>query len=673
VGIDHGTTFSAVSALLPPATVPTVVEIGQNEQQIPTSIFINDSVNPPQISVGTEADNQTANQPDCVLKWYKPKMELEPNFTFKNRTLIGIATEVIKAIKCDAEAKLNEPIDRALLTVPAWFHDPARKMTLEAARQAGFSQVELENEPTAAAFFYHKVRHLQPGAVLAVYDLGGGTFDVSILEHSRDGKLRILDSHGDMNLGGHLWTLKLQEYVAAEYLKKHQSDLTSDPSERYELYKACETCKRQLTTMNTGQVVIRPQNGPREVYKITLSQFEELTRGLLERTGEIMSVALRKASVGWDRISHVLLVGGTTRMKQIEQYVEQIAGRRPELLDNRDQIVAHGAALLMQNMAAPQLDVPVVFLERTVPHPLSTWVKRGRQLSCAVMVPAGSQVPASGRKFLRRQRDNATEIDIPVFQGGTDGATIDLQKGATRADQLFLKKYRFSGIPATPASDDEIEVVFKYSAQQTIEVEAVYKPGSPEEKRLAGREEDWKVEEATAVEAPMVAVIDCSGSMAGAKIEQAKQELARVADQYAGNGFTLSVIAFPHRIFGPAGELVRGATDPREVRTKVADLIAGGGTPMAEGLEETLILLKSLGVEGLDKFVFLITDGAPDNMANAKKAGEALKAEGVRLFAIPIDAGPKHEQFLNSFCERVQPITSASGISQAFRDLLSQS
>ena len=124
VGIDHGTTYSAVSALQPPGTVPTIVEIGQNEPQIPTALFVDGSSVPAPVVVGTEADNQTANKPACVLKWYKPLMETDPGFKFGNLSLTDIVAAVLQSIKRDVEAKLNEPLDRALLTVPAWFHDP---------------------------------------------------------------------------------------------------------------------------------------------------------------------------------------------------------------------------------------------------------------------------------------------------------------------------------------------------------------------------------------------------------------------------------------------------------------------------------------------------------------------------------------------------------------------
>src|SRR5262249_42200299 len=147
-------------------------------------------------------------------------------------------------------------------------------------------------------------------------------------------------------------------------------------------------------------------------------------------------------------------------------------------------------------------------------------------------------------------------------------------------------------------------------------------PGTPEERKLPGRVEDWKVEEGPgALESPIVAVIDCSSSMSGTKIEQAKQELVKVAEAYAGNGFTFSVVCFPHRIFGAAGEVVRAAVDARAVRDQMSELIASGGTPMAEGLEKTRTLLQSLGAEGLDKFVFLITDGEPNDKVAAQNAG----------------------------------------------------
>ena len=558
VGIDHGTTYSAVSALAPGQTIPSVVELGQAEPQIPTAAFFDPAGGP--TIVGTAAINQAVNRPDAVLRWYKPKMETDPKFTFAGRNLTQVAAEVLGSIKRDVEAKLNEPLERALLTVPAWFHSPAREMTKDAAKLAGIAQVELEDEPTAAAFFYHRTaKRLQPNEVLAVYDLGGGTFDVSIVEHLADGNLRVLASHGDMDLGGHLWTMKLQENLANRYRQAHGLDPSVDPADAYDLYAKCETCKRQLTALGSANVRVHPQAGKPETHKVSRKDFEEMTVALLQKTGQVLKEAARKANLSWDKIARVLLVGGTTRMAQIEDYVKEQTGRVPELLDNRDQMVAHGAAMLLD---ARQRKVNVKLIRATTPHPLATWVKKGRQLACSVIIPAQADVPATGSRTFKRQRDNATEIDVPVFQSGTEGEIIDLAKGHTQAGRLFLKKYRFSGIPALPALDNEIKVTFAYNLDKTIEVNAVFRPGTPEEAPLSGRKDDWPVGEGDATgtgDCPIVAILDCSSSMSGSRIQEAKDQLVKVAQQYAGNGFTFSVVTFPHRIFSGAGEVVRAA------------------------------------------------------------------------------------------------------------------
>jgi molecular chaperone DnaK len=689
IGIDHGTTFSVASSVKDGQILPTVVSLGQNEPQIPTVVYIDDAQAPPSVTVGTNAENRDALEPANVLKWYKPRMDTDPSFTFRDLTLTDITAHTLNSMKRDIERQINEPLDRALVTVPAWFHDHARKMTIEAAQRVGIQSVELENEPTAAAFFFHKRTPLQPGQIVLVYDLGGGTFDTSILEFRPDGKLAVLASKGDMNLGGHLWTLKLQEHVAPLYQNAHGIDLNDDPVNRYELYRACENCKRQLTQLSEARLIVKPQAGPRETFRITRELFDQLTRELLERTGKVMNQAIHDAGLNWDRITHVLLVGGTTRMRQVSGtdsqpgYIETVSrGKKPQLLDDRDQIVAHGAALLLQHLdRLPQpislgngsaqgshadLDLDII---RTVPHNLSTWVRDRHQLRCAVLVQQGTVVPANGQRTFRRQRDKATEIEVPVFQGGTDAGAIDL----AQSDWILMKKYRFHSIPDVPATDNEIAVTFEYDQRETIDVKAIFKPGTPEEKTLPGVVEDWKdlpEEIGQAIEIPLVVAIDCSGSMSGQKIKEAREQLVKVAEEYVGSGFTLSVVAFPHKIFSGAGVVLKNGTDVLSVRARVEDLMAGGGTPMAKGLEVADELMAEIGSEDSPRYIILITDGHPNDRNKTQTIGAKIREKGIKLFGIPIGGDADHG-FIGQLCEKYEKIETAGGISKAFRNLLS--
>ena len=685
VAIDHGTTFSEVAKCTEDKPLPEMIQL-DGKQQMPSVICIDDTSEPP-VEVGLNADNRDRVDPEYVLKWYKPHMELTPKFSFQGRDLKTIVAEVLGKIKAEVECSINDQLTEVMVTVPAWFHAHARDLTIEAAEAAGIATVHLENEPTAAAYFCHKQDPLSPGQVLMVYDLGGGTFDTTILEYVEDKKLKVLSTHGDMELGGHHWTLKLQESVVPKYMKEHGVDPTKEPAALYELYRACEGCKQHLTMLPKGRIIVHPENGPRAEYEVTRDEFEAMTSHLLKKTETVLNEALRSASLGWDRISRVLLVGGTTRMPQVESFLKKIAGDdRVVLLGDRDHIVAQGASMLLRDQSLRRrghIEIGSAIDEK-VPHSLSTWVIDRGQLACAVVLPSGTEIvedegPAVGRRRFKRQRDKATEIDIPVFQGGNDGEIIDFKEGVSQ-DLQFTRKYRFSGIPPTAAEKDEIEVTFKYTKQQRIEVEAVYKPDDDNQRtELKGVDEDWDVladEELLAgikgggAIVPLVVAIDCSGSMCGGKIDEAKKQLAAIADQHLHGGFSMSVVAFPHRAFGNAGEVVKGATEPDGIKRKLPDLVAGGGTPMGEGLALAHEVMKSVGQDAPMKFICLITDGIPRSKPLAKEAAEKIRQDGITLMGIPVSAGHEANDFIRSICEKYEKIDSAGGISQAFRNLM---
>ena len=228
VGFDHGTTYSSVATVRLDKQIPNMLKLDSGSLQTPTVLAIDDTVNPPKIETGKIAENQDRVHPERVLKWYKPLLETESGFEFNNYSLTELTTFMIQSLKEQTERKINEQVDSALITVPAWFHDNARDITAAAAKAAGIADVHLINEPTAAAYFSHVQNPLKANDIMLVFDLGGGTFDTSIVKYLPDGTLEVKASQGDMKLGGHLWTLKLQEEVAALYLKDHNIDLMED-------------------------------------------------------------------------------------------------------------------------------------------------------------------------------------------------------------------------------------------------------------------------------------------------------------------------------------------------------------------------------------------------------------------------------------------------------------
>lgn len=693
VGIDHGTTYSSVSAVRTDRTQPNMVKLDGSALQTPTVLAIDDSKTPHEVQTGKVAENQDRLYPERVLKWYKPLMEDDPDFTFKGFSLVDLTAMTLKSLKEQVEKQINEKLDSVVVTVPAWFHDRARKMTVEGAKQAGINDVYLENEPTAAAWYCHSQIPMNVDDVMMVFDLGGGTFDVSIVQYRVDGFLKVLASHGDMKLGGHLWTLKLQEKIAARYFNDHGIDLTMDAEGQYDLYHACEDTKRQLTSLGQAEVRLRPADKPPQDYDITRTEFEECTRALLDKSGEVMSAALGQAKLMWSDVTEIMLVGGTTRMPMVESYIDSESGKRPlRRVGDRDHVVAQGAAMLqkkrLETMQAKGIDpaqppnpsnpnadpAKLVFgkITRTNAHNLSTWIinETTNKLSYAVVLPAGEELPAKGKRTFERQREKVSEIQVPVFEGGTEGEEIDLRKDIAGYKTLW----KFHGIPDASVEKNEIEISYHYNSQQMIEVKAIYKPGTADEKDLQGVEEAWEemkdIDNANFSDIPLVVAIDCSGSMNGQPIRDAKQQLCEIADEYLANNFNLSVISFPHRIFGNAGEVVRCSTDPQQVRDQINQLISGGGTPMTEGLELAREVMNEVSDSSMARYIFLITDGAPANPNTTREAARAIRADGTKLFAIPISPSHSGVEFLADICDQTEPIDNAGRIGDAFRNLL---
>lgn len=680
IGIDHGTTLSSVASFRDDRPVPQLIEFEpDHKQQMPTVLAV-DPVSG-SMETGVTADNRDRATPENVLKWYKPKMELEPNFAWKGIDLLKIVSFLFKSLKVQTEKHINEELDSAVITVPAWFHDGARKMTLRAAELAGIPDVLLENEPTAAAFFCHQQTPLPAGSIMMVYDLGGGTFDTSLVLFREDGQLEVLASKGDMSLGGHDWTLKLQEEFGPQYLTEHGVDLSADNVGRYDLYRSCEACKRQLTVLPDAILTVAPSNGPRKDYSVTRADFDSMTRALLEQSGRVMSDTLGQAGLHWDAISQVLLVGGTTRMTQVKEFIQQESGGRPVVeLGDRDQIVAQGASLLQHRRTQSRGgastgagdDVIIDGIIRTIPHSLCTWVRRDRDLSFAELISASAQIPAEGKSTFQRQRDNATEIEIPVFQGGGDGQTIDLRKEIKGYNSFW----KFRGVPQVPRMKNEIEVTFRYTKNQTVEVSAVFRPGSKEECILKGDREQWEDmqnfdKHGVVGETPIVIALDCSGSMSGRKLADAKTQLYDVAQKYLSSGFSLSVVAFPSGIFENSGEVIRMSTDPAEVRRKVSTITAGGGTPMGEGLTRCHQVMTEISDPAMKRYVYLITDGHPANEKTTVSAAQAIRKEGIRLLGIGIEPGDRGMRLLDQICDKYEEIEASSEIGRAFGNLLS--
>lgn len=349
IGIDLGTTYSAVS-IVNDFGKPEIL-MNREGETITASVVLFQEEMP---LVGSMAKRAAATDPDNVVQFVKRQMG-NPAWSFdapdgKSYRPEEVSALILKRLKDDAEMVLGEPVEDAVITVPAYFDDANRRATIDAGTMAGLNVLRVLNEPTAAAIAYG-VSNDSDGTFL-VFDLGGGTFDVTVL-NSDEGDYRVLATDGDKNLGGFDWDNEIMRHVSKEFEAETGTSLLDDDAAAADLRDKAEIAKRTLTSVGKANIMIS-YNGTSKVIPITRETFNELTAGLLDRAKFLTNDVLEQASLTWESITHVLLVGGSTRMPMVREMVEEISGKTPERNLNPDEVVAMGAAIQASISAAQE-------------------------------------------------------------------------------------------------------------------------------------------------------------------------------------------------------------------------------------------------------------------------------------------------------------------------------
>lgn len=369
-----------------------------------------------------------------------------------------ISAAILRKVKADAEACVKGPVTKAVITVPAYFHHAAREATREAGRMAGFEVLRIINEPTAAALAYGL--HRQEISTVLVWDLGGGTFDVSILELS-EGFFEVKAVCGDNRLGGDDWDQRLVDHLASRVMEAAGFDPRDHPESLARVRSACEAAKKRLSEKGVAKVSL-PQlrassGGVTDVEEIIgRALFEEMTADLAERLLPPTVQALTDAGLSVSGIDRVLLVGGATRMPRIRSLAEEFFHQRPYLKLNPDEVVGMGAAI-QAGIITRQIE-DVVLVDVT---PLSLGIETEGHLFARI-VPRNTTIPTSARELFIMARDNQTSMDIHVLQGEREMAV----------DNISLGTFQLSGIPPLPRGQAHVEVSFSIDADGIVEVSA---------------------------------------------------------------------------------------------------------------------------------------------------------------------------------------------------------
>lgn len=666
VGIDLGTTFSAVAKIDAGSGKPEIIKNSLNLPITPSVLCFEEKG---RILFGEDAKAMQGMGNTNAFAFFKRNMgndQFRIEVFNKTYSATDLSAIFLKKLVEEAENCSGEKIDSAVITVPAYFTHKERMATIEAGEKAGLNVLAIINEPTAAAFAYGLNKKDSEQTVL-IYDLGGGTFDVTVARLNQD-KIDILGSDGNHELGGKDWDDCIARYLSEQFYEKYGVDLSSDEEMVASLLVTAESIKKQLTVRDEVSVPIRYKD-IQGTLNITEEVFEEISEFLLGATKDLTEDLLQSIGCSWADITGVILVGGSTRMRMIHKYVEAMSGKEPLSGVNVDEAVALGAAIRaniddsgktvqqsFMGLLSGKKKVEVIGAKKVTDvtaHALGMIAisKDGESYENSVIIPKNSAIPVSmNRSYNFKTRAKNNELEVYVLQGAY----------RRPLDNVILDKYTISGIERTNSNTSVIEVSYQYNANGVVDVSAVQKETG---KRLSVRIEkipedmSWtdgspkdQLSSSAPSEVEVLLAIDLSGSMSGSPVEKAKEAMEQFVRELGSANAKIGLLSFADKV----RLVVKPTENEKQVIQAIRSIHVGevGIGNSAEPFTDALSILKRrlFTKEDIARYLVVLTDGAWNNPTQAITKAKQCHAEGIEVIALGFGSADK------AFLERIASI-----------------
>ncbi len=643
VGIDLGTTNSVVAHRNSMGR-PEVIANRDGQNILPSVIYF--GTDPP--AIGHEAKELARLGDSEIASFFKPHMGsslFQLQFHGKTYSATDLSALVLRRLKEDAQTALGEPADRAVITVPAYFGDAQRKATIEAGTTAGFEVMRIINEPTAATLAYGLKRAGIADETVLIYDLGGGTFDVTVARIS-SGDIVVMSTAGDHDLGGKNWDDRIATFLAEQFIERTGFDPLDDPVALNEVLVRSEQAKWALSERASTRISLQ-LGTQRQSFELTRAEFEAMTFPLMDRTRRLTEEALGEAGLDWHRLDGVLLVGGSTRMPMVRSYVTEMAGKPPRTGVNVDEVVALGALIQAAiEVGEPIGDALPKFTlsggsAATVPAPAFRRVTDVMSHSLGTIALSPDASSYVNDVLIRRNVPipaRNTKTYIHATHGGTNARLeVYLTQGESDSplDCTVLGKYVFTGIHPTEA-EVQIDVGLSYDANGVVQVQAVQRDTGhalslsveslPDDLSWLGRPP------AIAVAGPperirVFLLLDVSSSMIGQPLQEAQTAAREFLDRCDFLTMEVGLISFSSSV-----ALQCAATNNvRRLQAAINRLEAEGSTNLTDALE---MARGQLVASNCRRYVVIHTDGFPDAPESAVEQALAARAQGIDVVAI---------------------------------------